>query len=75
MRRYNIDLLGNEYESSIGDFVFFTDAQADKHAALKELAAETLPYLELLFKLGDGEDNEKDRAILAKLKSLTEGPV
>lgn len=51
---------------SDGEFAAFADVQ--------QLARDVLPYLELLFKLGDGEHNEKDLEILARLKSIAGAP-
>lgn len=47
MKRYGLNEFGQlDSESQAGgDYVLFTDAQADKHAALKELAAEVLPFV------------------------------
>lgn len=50
-------------------------AQADKHAALKELAAEVLPYIRpasFLREIKGIGTHEESEALYAKLKSLTE---
>lgn len=66
-------------EYSDGNYVLFTDAQADKHAALKELALLVLPHV----KHTDACDQSNigslcdcgKFALISKLKFLTEGPV
>lgn len=45
MKRYTCTSYPDDVEPSIdGPYVLFTDAQADKHAALKELAAKTMTF-------------------------------
>lgn len=90
MKRYDIHIETGFYSSGEirsagmrlstinGDYVLFTDAEADKHAALKELAAEVLPYIRpasFLREIKGISTFEENEALYAKLKSITEGPV
>jgi hypothetical protein len=75
MKRYSERMIYGDgcSEFDDGEYVLFTDAQADKHAALKELAAEVLPLIHGRV----CDDNEcfaceKWEAMLAKLRALTE---
>lgn len=72
MKRYDVGALsitGGEWECKDGHYVRYEDAQADKHAALKELAVEVFPALR------DVVDAGKYGALRTKLRALTEGPV
>lgn len=44
MKRYDFDKNTHVFRPTDGEFVSFADAQADKHAALKELATKSLNY-------------------------------
>lgn len=68
MKRYEF---GNRISEITADgrYVLFTDAQADKHAALKELALEVFPALR------DVVDAGKYGALRSKLYALIAGLV